>query len=81
MPCQCFRLVKSSVLTKQGYHQLRSQCAEAELAQAEADAVRKTVASRIHILDEAFLMTLGGFVRAAAEEGDSGIHGEKRQHD
>jgi hypothetical protein len=49
--------------------------AEEELQQAEATAVRKAVSSRMHTLDEAFLMTLGGFVRAAAEAGDKAIHG------
>jgi hypothetical protein len=41
----------------------------------EARAVRKAVSSRMHTLDEAFLMTLGGFVRAAGEAGDKAIHG------
>lgn len=49
--------------------------AESELQQAEAKAVRKAVSSRMHTLDEAFLMTLGGFVRAAGEAGDKAIHG------
>ena len=49
--------------------------AESELQQAEARAVRKAVSSRMHTLDEAFLMTLGGFVRAAGEAGDKAIHG------
>ncbi len=37
--------------------------------------MRKAVSSRMHTLDEAFLMTLGGFVRAAGEAGDKAIHG------
>ncbi len=48
--------------------------AEQEKAK-EREAVRKAVQSRIHTLDEAFLMTLGGFVRAAAQEGDAAMHG------
>lgn len=42
----------------------------------EVEAVRKAIAVRMDSLDEAFLMTLGGFVRASAEDGDAAMHGK-----
>lgn len=42
----------------------------------EKEAIRKAVASRIDTLDEAFLVTLMGFVQASEAEGDSGMAGE-----
>lgn len=45
-----------------------------EEADAERDAVRKSVAKRMDILDEVFLITLAGFVRSAADEKDTAMH-------
>ena len=42
----------------------------------EKEAIRKAVASRIDTLDEAFLVTLMGFVQASEAEGDTGMAGE-----
>ena len=42
---------------------------------AERDAVAKAIASRIETLDEAFLVTLQGFVQAAEAEGDAAVAG------
>lgn len=47
--------------------------AEAE-AEIEKEAVCKAVAKRMEVLDEAFLVTLAGFVRSAADSGDSQMH-------
>ena len=49
----------------------------AALAASEASAIRKAVASRIDILDEAFLVTLMGFVQASEAEGASGMSGSR----
>ena len=42
---------------------------------AERDAVAKAIAARIETLDEAFLVTLQGFVQAADAEGDAAVAG------
>ena len=42
---------------------------------AEREAVAKAIAARIETLDEAFLVTLQGFVQAAEAEGDSAVAG------
>lgn len=44
-------------------------------AGVEKEAIRAAVASRIDTLDEAFLITLMGFVQASEAEGDAGMAG------
>lgn len=50
------------------------QLSAEDTRQNEVEAVRKAIAVRMDSLDEAFLMTLGGFVRASAEDGDAAMH-------
>lgn len=71
---RCCRRIPRSSLKPAASDALHVTAAEEE-KKKEREAVRKAVQARIHTLDESFLVTLGGFVRAATQDGDAAMHG------